>query len=262
MNRKGFTLVELLAVIAILAILVIIALPNVIELFQNASKNSFYREVQSVYEAAKTKYISSQFGGIGKDSLYTNLITGKELSIQNGTGDFKYIVEVAANGAVKTLSVSNGSYRYTNAEIIKTAKDIEASDIEETTATVSYNGEIENVTYSYGSLNATYTSPESITTGAFVRVSEPINGVTKKYAGFKNNYQLYYIRASADSYELNQLVLLSSFDANQCTINASSTQCRAGKLAVGAYANGNVYSLCNTIYCNASPSGASCSRLE
>ncbi len=32
MKKKGFTLVELLAVIAILAILVIIALPNVIRL--------------------------------------------------------------------------------------------------------------------------------------------------------------------------------------------------------------------------------------
>ena len=31
MKRKGFTLVELLAVIAILAILVIIALPNVLK---------------------------------------------------------------------------------------------------------------------------------------------------------------------------------------------------------------------------------------
>ena len=33
MKHKGFTLVELLAVIAILAILVIIALPNVLKMF-------------------------------------------------------------------------------------------------------------------------------------------------------------------------------------------------------------------------------------
>ena len=41
MNKKGFTLVELLAVIAILAILVIIALPNVLELYRTARKNTF-----------------------------------------------------------------------------------------------------------------------------------------------------------------------------------------------------------------------------
>ena len=34
-NNKGFTLVELLAVIAILAILVIIALPNVLKMFND-----------------------------------------------------------------------------------------------------------------------------------------------------------------------------------------------------------------------------------
>ena len=34
MNKKGFTLVELLAVIAILAILVIVAMPNVLGRFK------------------------------------------------------------------------------------------------------------------------------------------------------------------------------------------------------------------------------------
>lgn len=34
MNKKGFTLVELLAVIAILAILVIVAMPNVLGMFK------------------------------------------------------------------------------------------------------------------------------------------------------------------------------------------------------------------------------------
>ena len=41
-NKKGFTLVELLAVIAILAILVILAIPNVIKLYNNAKKTDFF----------------------------------------------------------------------------------------------------------------------------------------------------------------------------------------------------------------------------
>ena len=36
MKKRGFTLVELLAVIAILAILVLISLPNVVGMFNNA----------------------------------------------------------------------------------------------------------------------------------------------------------------------------------------------------------------------------------
>ena len=38
MKKKGFTLVELLAVIAILAILVILSLPNVMSMYHNAKK--------------------------------------------------------------------------------------------------------------------------------------------------------------------------------------------------------------------------------
>ena len=41
MKNKGFTLVELLAVIAILAILVIIALPNVLKMYNQSKKNIF-----------------------------------------------------------------------------------------------------------------------------------------------------------------------------------------------------------------------------
>ena len=41
MNKKGFTLVELLAVIAILALIVIIALPNVFSMFNEAKKDTF-----------------------------------------------------------------------------------------------------------------------------------------------------------------------------------------------------------------------------
>ena len=43
MKKRGFTLVELLAVIAILAILVLISLPNVVGMFNNAKKE---REIQ------------------------------------------------------------------------------------------------------------------------------------------------------------------------------------------------------------------------
>ena len=48
-KKKGFTLVELLAVIAILAILVIIALPNVIKMYNNAKRSSFLTEAKEVF---------------------------------------------------------------------------------------------------------------------------------------------------------------------------------------------------------------------
>ena len=48
MSKKGFTLVELLAVIAILAILVIIALPNILKMFNNAKKDIFLTEAKNI----------------------------------------------------------------------------------------------------------------------------------------------------------------------------------------------------------------------
>ncbi|MGM9874935.1 MAG: prepilin-type N-terminal cleavage/methylation domain-containing protein, partial [Bacilli bacterium] len=62
-NKKGFTLVELLAVIAILAILVIIALPNVINMYTKAQKETFLTEAKKVYNESEKKYISSSISG-------------------------------------------------------------------------------------------------------------------------------------------------------------------------------------------------------
>ena len=54
MNKKGFTLVELLAVIAILAILVIIALPNVLKMYNTSKKNIFLVEVKDENKEIKS----------------------------------------------------------------------------------------------------------------------------------------------------------------------------------------------------------------
>ena len=65
MKKKGFTLVELLAVIAILAILVIIALPNVMSMFNNARKNSFSTEAARIMQVAQQQSISDSIMSSG-----------------------------------------------------------------------------------------------------------------------------------------------------------------------------------------------------
>ena len=53
MNKKGFTLVELLAVISILVILVIVAMPNVLKMFRQSKQKSFYNEVATIKNEIK-----------------------------------------------------------------------------------------------------------------------------------------------------------------------------------------------------------------
>ena len=106
MKNKGFTLVELLAVIAILAILVIIALPNVIKLYNDAKKDSFLTETKVVYKEAANKYISENMKGNKVSHINSENNTKLEM-----TGNkLKYCVLLNSDGSVNSLVTSNNNY--------------------------------------------------------------------------------------------------------------------------------------------------------
>ena len=105
-NKKGFTLVELLAVIAILAILVIIALPNVINLYNKAQKETFLTEAKKVYSESEKKYLSNAISG-----NKTNVINSKDNSKLDMTGKkLQYCVILNSSGKVTDMKVSNGKW--------------------------------------------------------------------------------------------------------------------------------------------------------
>ena len=119
MNKKGFTLVELLAVIAILAILVIIALPNVLKMYNDSKKNAFMTEAQALAKEVSSKYISESMKG-NKVSVISNQqnpldMTGREL---------EYNFELDSQGKIKNMIVSNGTYCIsTNKDYTKITRD-------------------------------------------------------------------------------------------------------------------------------------------
>ena len=106
MKKRGFTLVELLAVIAILAILVIIALPNVIKLYNNAKKNSFLTEAKTVYSEVSKKYISESIKG--NKLSYINSEDNTKLEM-NGN-KLKYCIQLDNNGNIIAMKVGNDNY--------------------------------------------------------------------------------------------------------------------------------------------------------
>ena len=94
-NNKGFTLVELLAVIAILAILVIIAIPNVLKMFNDSKKNAF------IVQARKTANVSQEHTVLSNDKTFdcNSLLTGQKFKDCTATVDKNNQVTVDVLGS-------------------------------------------------------------------------------------------------------------------------------------------------------------------
>ena len=106
MKKKGFTLVELLAVIAILAILVIIALPNVLKMFNDSKKNSFLTEAKTLYSEVSKKYISENMKG----NKLTYISSEDDTKLEMTGRDLQYCVLLNTDGTIKSMKVSNGEW--------------------------------------------------------------------------------------------------------------------------------------------------------
>ena len=63
MKNKGFTLVELLAVIVVLSIIMVIVIPNIMKSLESSRKGTFKVYAQRVMTKAGEKYQSDQFLG-------------------------------------------------------------------------------------------------------------------------------------------------------------------------------------------------------
>ena len=112
MKNKGFTLVELLAVIAILAILVIVALPNVMGMFNEAKKNSFTTEVKQIYKVAQQQWISDSMFET-KEQTYTRCKTcsGKSLDL-SGRSELEYLITISKSGNILEYYATDGTYQF------------------------------------------------------------------------------------------------------------------------------------------------------
>ena len=102
LNKKGFTLVELLAVIVVLAVIMVIAIPTVIDSMNSAKKSAFVMYGQKMITAAMSKAQGDALDGNPVQSAYSF----KDLA--KSTGQYTGYVEV--NGDDYTVSFYNSDY--------------------------------------------------------------------------------------------------------------------------------------------------------
>ena len=111
MKKKGFTLVELLAVIAILALLVIIALPNVLSMFNKAKKDTFLTEAKSIFKESTNKYISDNMHNSNEGNIYCKSETDSKNPLDMDIGNTYYYIEKDSTGkTIKFVAWNSSGY--------------------------------------------------------------------------------------------------------------------------------------------------------
>ena len=141
-NRKGFTLVELLAVIAILAVLVIIALPNVMGMFNSAKKSSFATELKNIYKAANQQWMAKAITSPG-EVVFSNVEDGACGNVQKldltGRDTIKYYIHLNKSGEIDKYYVTDGSYKYSFSSGKLAIEKIQVDDVIELEGETSDN---------------------------------------------------------------------------------------------------------------------------
>ena len=115
MNKKGFTLTELLAVIAIISIISLIAVPNIVNITDNIKKDNMLDDAKRFISLAKLE-VNSNYGV----KNFTDNIKAYEFDIKslNKNGDFK---SEKVNDEIRIIDV-DGNY-YSNDSYVKYYKE-------------------------------------------------------------------------------------------------------------------------------------------
>lgn len=127
LNKKGFTLVELLAVIIILALLMVVVANTALPAMNNARKNSLAVYAQRLQEKAKEMYMSN--GETGKVGYSVNTLMG---SVDQYSG--YVVVNYTGTDYVATVFVIDVKNSYGLYNISK----VQQSDVATSQATASY----------------------------------------------------------------------------------------------------------------------------
>ena len=110
--KKGFTLIELLAVIIILGILTALIAPKVVNMIEEAEKNTNMTSAQNLAKAAQLKAQNNDAAGTN-ENIIINYETGENANYldYNGSKPEKGKINIRTNGTI-AMSVKFGDYCY------------------------------------------------------------------------------------------------------------------------------------------------------
>lgn len=137
MKKKGFTLVELLAVIVILAIIALIAVPMVLDVIEKARKEAFKDSVFSAFTQVEYYLIEHNLGEVPKSGIQVNYLNLKNNSFQSGrfvenadgilVAEFISDGKYCASGTLTNLNVNKGECEITSPTVEVVVNEKEAT---------------------------------------------------------------------------------------------------------------------------------------
>ena len=132
MKKKGFTLVELLAVIVILAVILLIAVPKIGDVIYSSRKNTFKNSAYALLSTAEKLYQESYAGSLSEESVLYDIENGKvlqdgvEVAIVEGKIDGKGFIQIDFEGDSK-IALENDEFcavkQFNDAEVIVSDKE-------------------------------------------------------------------------------------------------------------------------------------------
>jgi len=105
-NKKGFTLVEILAVIAILMILVTLSVPRIRTIYDKAKENAFLTEFKNLERQITNKEVIAK---MNKKKIVA-ISSEDETSLELSNKDFKYCIDLNKNGKFSRMQASDGKH--------------------------------------------------------------------------------------------------------------------------------------------------------
>ena len=102
-NKKGFTLVELLAVIVILAVILVIAIPRIIDVIDSSKLSSFESSARMIISDAEKQYAVNKVNGIEEEISCENTskLNNNEYSNCEITFDSEGLASIELTGSGK-----------------------------------------------------------------------------------------------------------------------------------------------------------------